>query len=202
MFQHATPEETPKQKLFIVISSDKGLCGGVHTSVTKATRRALSGVATPTSAEDAPPIPAASPESPIMVIGDKSKAQLSRALGKNLVLSFNQIGKDVPTFADATGVADLVVKSGVKYDSVNIVYNKFVSALSYEPAVYEVLNEEGLKEAREFIFRSSAIPPCIQSFQFHYTTRTCSVTKACFFPSSTSGLQGVRDGRRRNQGSC
>jgi F-type H+-transporting ATPase subunit gamma len=79
-----------------------------------------------------------------MVVGDKSKAQLSRALGKNLVMSFNQIGRDIPTFADAAGVADLISQSGVEYDSVSIVYNKFVSALSYEPAVMEVRPENAI----------------------------------------------------------
>ena len=92
-------------------------------------------------------------DTPIMVIGDKSKAQLSRALGGNLVLTFNQIGRDIPTFADAAGVADLITKSGVKYDEVNIVYNKFVSAISYEPAVMKVTNEESLKDAREYTKR-------------------------------------------------
>ena len=82
-----------------------------------------------------------------MIVGDKSKAQLSRTLASNFALTFNQIGRDIPTFADAAGVADLVVKSGIKYDAIAIVYNKFVSALSYEPAVMEVLNEEVLKEA-------------------------------------------------------
>lgn len=86
-----------------------------------------------------------------MVIGDKSKAQLSRMLGNNLVLTFNQIGRDIPTFADATGVADLIVKSGVEYDAIRIVYNKFVSAISYEATEMEVLNENGLKEAREWL---------------------------------------------------
>jgi len=44
-------------------------------------------------------------------------------------------------------VADLVIKSGIKYDSVVIVYNKFVSAILYEPAVMEVKGEEALKES-------------------------------------------------------
>jgi F-type H+-transporting ATPase subunit gamma len=82
-----------------------------------------------------------------MVIGDKSKAQLIRAAPNNIRLSFNQIGRDVPTFADAAGVADLIAKSGVKYDSVVLVYNKFVSAISYEAAVMEVKGEEGLRES-------------------------------------------------------
>ena len=84
-----------------------------------------------------------------MVIGDKSKVQLARKMGKNLALTFNQIGRDIPTFADAAGVADLIVKSGVEYDSIAIVYNKFVSAVSYEPAIVEVANENTFKESRK-----------------------------------------------------
>ena len=136
VFKNAEAEDAGKKKLFLVISSDKGLCGGIHSAVTKATRRAFKEGEVES-------------DTPIMVIGDKSKAQLSRALGGNLVLTFNQIGRDIPTFADAAGVADLITKSGVKYDEVNIVYNKFVSAISYEPAVMKVTNEESLKDARE-----------------------------------------------------
>lgn len=108
--------------------------------MTKATRRAFTeegGVA-----ED----------SPVMVIGDKSKAQLSRLLPKNLVMSFNQIGRDIPTFSDAAGVADLILTSGVTYDKIAIVYNKFVSAISYEPAIIEVEPEALLKESRTFSY--------------------------------------------------
>ena len=87
-----------------------------------------------------------------MVIGDKSKAQLSRAIPQNLALSFNQIGRDIPNFADAAGVADLILTSKAQYDGIAIVYNRFVSALSYEPAVVEVANEETLKESRAVFF--------------------------------------------------
>ncbi|KAH8080711.1 ATP synthase F1 gamma [Cristinia sonorae] len=139
VFEH-TPSETPaKRKLFVVVSSDKGLCGGIHSSVTKQTRRVFAD-------KDS----VVEKDSPIMVIGDKSKAQLSRALPGNLVMSFNQIGRDIPTFADAAGVADLIISSGVEYDSVAIVYNKFVSAISYESAIIEVDTEKALQEAPGF----------------------------------------------------
>lgn len=84
-----------------------------------------------------------------MIIGDKSKGQLSRVLPKNIALTFNQIGRDIPTFADAAGVADLIIKSDVKYDSIAIVHNKFVSNISYESTVKEVQNETMLRESRE-----------------------------------------------------
>jgi len=138
IFQNTQPEEAPKRKLFVVISSDKGLCGGIHSSVSKATRRSIA------TGENG-----GSTDSPVVVIGDKSKAQLSRALPSNLAITFNQIGRDIPTFADAAGVADLIVKAGIKYDAIAIVYNKFISALSYESTVVEVPNEEVLKEAGE-----------------------------------------------------
>jgi F-type H+-transporting ATPase subunit gamma len=107
IFQNATPTEPLKRKLFVVLSSDKGLCGGVHSHLSKLVRRTI---ADPDSNVD--------PDSPIVIIGDKAKAQLSRALPNNIVLTINQIGKDVPTFGDATAVADLILENGVKYDSV------------------------------------------------------------------------------------
>ena len=84
-----------------------------------------------------------------MVVGDKSKAQLTRTIGQNFALTFNQIGRDIPTFADAASVADLIVQSGIKYDSVVIVYNKFVSAISYEAAAIQVKGVEALKGSSE-----------------------------------------------------
>ncbi|KAJ7504559.1 ATPase, F1 complex, gamma subunit domain-containing protein [Mycena galericulata] len=150
VFANSTSPSTTSNKLFIVISSDKGLCGGIHSSVTKATRRAFAGSAeSPFLNEESKPVEVDS-ASPIMIIGDKSKAQLLRTMSANMRMTFNQIGRDVPTFADAAGVADLVIKSGVPYDSVVVVYNKFLSAISYEPAAIEVRGEAGLKESEGF----------------------------------------------------
>ncbi|KAF8625074.1 hypothetical protein AX15_005556 [Amanita polypyramis BW_CC] len=148
VFQHSPSDKPSSNKLFLVMSSDKGLCGGIHSSVSKATRRALTNdPETPLAGRDDANV---DPESPVMIIGDKSKGQLSRAVPNNLRLTFNQIGRDIPTFADAAGVADLIIKSGVKYDSVVIVYNQFVSAISYQPAILEVKGEEALKESGGF----------------------------------------------------
>jgi F-type H+-transporting ATPase subunit gamma len=161
VFKHSDSDKPAPNKLFIVVSSDKGLCGGIHSSLSKTTRKAIANA--PDSLIDAKdPV---DPESPVMVIGDKSKAQLSRAVPKNLQLTFNQIGRDIPTFADAAGVADLIIKSGVKYDSIVLVYNKFVSAISYEAATVVVKGEEALKESGMCFFPSgSSFPNSYFSF--------------------------------------
>ena len=104
--------ESGKKTLWIVVSSDRGLCGGIHSSVSKTARRTLMG-------EEGE-----KPTSPVVVLGDKPKQQLSRAIPNNLVLSFNQIGRAVPTFLDACAIADQIDQLKLEYDSVKIVYNK------------------------------------------------------------------------------
>ena len=104
--------------LWIVSSSDRGLCGGIHSSVTKKFRKDTH------AGQDS-----TVNETPLIILGDKSKAQLTRAAPKAIVLSFNQIGKAVPTFGDACAIASLIEDSGVQFDKVNLVYNKVISAV-------------------------------------------------------------------------
>jgi F-type H+-transporting ATPase subunit gamma len=132
------------RELFIVVSSDKGLCGGIHSSVTKKTKSTFAKMSP--SAGDAN-----NPEGPaIVVLGDKSKAQLSRALPKNVELSFNQVGKNVPTFAEAAAIADTIIKSGIKFDKVTIVYNRYATAISFEADLMEAFSENALRNSPSF----------------------------------------------------
>lgn len=131
------PEEN-KKTLIVVCSSDKGLCGGVHSGLTKATRRIVE----------------ETPDSDIAVIGEKSKAQLARSNGRQIVLSFAGIGKDVPTFADAQAIADQIVSLPTDYASIKILYNRFLNAQSYEPTPVEAYSEEAIANSRQ-----SSSPP-------------------------------------------
>ena len=47
----------------------------------------------------------------------------SCALPQNLALTFNQIGHDIPTFADAAAIAGLIFKPGAEHDNIVIEYN-------------------------------------------------------------------------------
>ena len=125
-------EDENKKTLFIICSSDKGLCGGIHSGLSKATRRMLE----------------KKPNADLVVIGEKSKAQLSRSSGKNVVLSFAGVGKDVPTFADAQAIADQVSLLPGDYGDVQIIYNKFINAQSYEATPIEAFSEEAIANSR------------------------------------------------------
>ena len=124
--------ETPKT-LLVICSSDKGLCGGVHSGLSRAARRLMA---------DHPG------DYDLVVVGDKSKAQMSRSNPKNLVLTFNGVGKDVPTFADASAIADQICLLPSEYSSIKIMYNQFLNAQSYSPVTIEAYSEEAFKESR------------------------------------------------------
>jgi F-type H+-transporting ATPase subunit gamma len=121
-----------KKTLFVVASSDKGLCGGIHSGLSKATRRML----------------AENPNADLIVLGDKAKAQLSRSSAQNIVLSFSNVCKDIPTFADAQAIADQIALLPTDYASVKIVYNRFINAQSYEPTTIEAYSEEAITQSR------------------------------------------------------
>src|SRR5205814_8050326 len=86
----------------------------------------------------------------LVVIGDKSKSQLSRVMPDKFILSFNQIGKDVPTFTDAQTVADQIFAAGVDFDRVEIIYNKYISMVAYEASTVTVYSEDIFEKSPQF----------------------------------------------------
>lgn len=136
LFKNAETKQGDGKTLFIVASSDKGLCGGVHSQLSKATRRAMAASGDNTA--------------DIVILGDKCKAQLQRQTPENIIMSFNQVGKEVPTFQDAQAIADLIIKNGKEYEKIEVIYNKYVSGISYEPDTIHAFSQDAFKNSPNF----------------------------------------------------
>ncbi|OQN99477.1 hypothetical protein B0A48_14455 [Cryoendolithus antarcticus] len=126
-----------KKSLLIVCSSDKGLCGGIHSGLTRRVRKMLNEGEVKGDID-------------LVIAGEKCKAQLGRSNAKQIVLSFQGVGKDVPTFSDASAIADQVTLLPTEYSSIKILYNKFINAQSYEATIIEAFSEEAIKESANF----------------------------------------------------
>lgn len=126
-------EGEDKKTLLVVCSSDKGLCGGIHSGMSRHIRRLYA-------------------ENPgkydLVILGEKCKAQLSRTQSKDIRLTFSGVGKDVPTFAEAQAIADQVVLLPQDYAEVKVIYNKFINAQSYEASEIEAFSEEAIQASR------------------------------------------------------
>ncbi|NP_001165822.1 ATP synthase subunit gamma, mitochondrial isoform X1 [Nasonia vitripennis] len=152
------PEGEPK-KLMIAVTSDRGLCGAVHTGVSRNIRDAL--LANPADREN----------TKIVCIGEKSRAILQRLFAKNILFVASEMGRKPPTFNDAAKVAIEVMNSGYTYGSGKIIYNRFRSVVSYvidqlplfdkgsvvsapKLSVYDSLDEEVIQSYLEFSLAS------------------------------------------------
>ncbi|KXL41309.1 hypothetical protein M433DRAFT_98987 [Acidomyces richmondensis BFW] len=129
-------EGEQKKTLLVVCSSDKGLCGGIHSGLSRAVRKLFS-EKDPNNYD-------------LVVIGEKCKSQLSRSSPKQIIMSFAGVGRDVPTFADAQAIADQISLLPTDYASINIMYNKFNNAQSYEPTQVEAFSEEAIAASPNF----------------------------------------------------
>ena len=131
-------EGAAKKTLLIICSSDKGLCGGVHSGLSRYVRRMYN------------ELPAGSAGFDLAIIGEKCKSQLSRTMANDIVLNFAGVGKDIPTFADAQAIADQISQLEGDYASVQIIYNKFINATSYEPTPVEAFSSEAIAASPNF----------------------------------------------------
>lgn len=120
--------------LYIVCSSDKGLCGGIHSQLTRVTRELVE----------------KNPEGHVVILGDKAKMQLTRYIPRNIIMSFTQIGKDIPTFYDAQMISNAIIQSNREFDKADIIYNSFKSTLSYLPAIKTIYSENFLKDSKNY----------------------------------------------------
>ncbi|XP_075713580.1 ATP synthase F(1) complex subunit gamma, mitochondrial isoform X1 [Rhinoderma darwinii] len=132
-----TPEDK-KKHLIIGVSSDRGLCGAIHTSVAKAIKHEISSLSS------------SGKEVKVVGIGDKLRGILQRSHGSHFLLTFKEVGRKPPTFGDASVIASELLNSGYEFDQGSVVFNRFRSVISYKTdekpffSLDTVANSEGI----------------------------------------------------------
>jgi len=121
--------------LSIAVSSDRGLCGGIHSSVSKVVKK---------QCRD-------NTETSVVVLGDKAKPQIAREAKNAIKLTFSQVAKNTPTFTEAAVIGNAILKSGIEFNAAQIVYNKFKSVIAFETTTIPVFSEKSIEESRKCI---------------------------------------------------
>lgn len=115
-------EELEGQKnVFVVITSDRGLCGGINSGIAKNVRKQFA--------------EASKEDSQLFVLGDKGRAQLRRDFSDIIRGSATEAYVNTPTFTVASAIAEAVVGSGAENEKIHVIFNKFVSAIAYQPSI-------------------------------------------------------------------
>lgn len=131
--------------LIVVMSSDRGLCGGFNGSIIRAVKKRID------------ELTGQGKTVKLIAVGRKGVSLLRREHRDKLVHGFEELVKPYPAFDQADAVVDKVVEmfEAGEFDVCTLYYNKFVSALTQEVTPLQLIpfassNEaEGEEEASD-----------------------------------------------------
>eukprot|EP00043_Microstomoeca_roanoka_P000244 m.27259 g.27259 ORF g.27259 m.27259 type:complete len:296 (+) comp10208_c0_seq1:135-1022(+) len=174
-------EEKPAKRMIVAVSSDRGLCGGIHSGLAKTIRNQVADY------EDS--------DFQIATVGDKPRGILSRTHAKRIHLSGNEVGRLPPTFGDASFFAQELLSTGYEPDTVDIYFNQFKSAVSFAVAslqvpsvsaiegkpeldVYDDVDSETLRSYQEFMLASNLFYALVEGQAAEQSSRMTAMENA------------------------
>lgn len=127
-FQHVYLQEREVKKVgYIVVSTDRGLCGGLNVNLFKAV------------AKQAEELEAKGVKTQVCAIGSKGTG-FFKARGFDVVASITHVGEQ-PSVADLIGGVKVMIDDfeAGKIDQLHVVYNEFVNTMVQKPRIDQLL---------------------------------------------------------------
>ena len=143
--------------LIVVVTSDRGLCGGFNSSISRESRRHIRD------------LKAESKNVKILCVGRKGRDQLKLEFGDAILDTYEGIGKTGIKFDEAQGISGKIIEmfDAGKFDICTIIYNRFVSVISQEVTSSQIipvrLPEDDVAKAKN---ESSGDASVTASFEF------------------------------------
>ncbi len=115
--------------MLVVITSDRGLCGGFNGSIVRLARQKVRELT-----KDGKTVK-------IVCVGRKATAALKRDQGDKIVHTFEGLGRKRLTFSEAAQVSDYVLDALARgeFDVCSLVYNEFKSVISQVPSTQQII---------------------------------------------------------------
>lgn len=126
--------EWPSKNLIVAVSSDKGLCGGINSFISRNLRTIKADLEGSGKSMD------------LVVWGEKGRSQLRRVAGDSIVSAATD-AEYPATFATVGCVASEVASLAPDYDGVHIIFNKFESAIAYTTSMQSLISLSGEGDA-------------------------------------------------------
>lgn len=123
--------------LMVVMSSDRGLCGGFNANLLRAVRAEIRALENSGKTVK------------ILCVGRKSRDSLKRDFGNKIMDAIMGVGgKSVPSFDEARRVADTILNGfdHGQYDRVVMMFNEFKSVLTQKPTTQQIVPFSGASE--------------------------------------------------------
>jgi len=114
------PADLPQNNLILALTSDRGLCGGINSTISRSVRSLVGSMTQ------------AGKEVHIVVVGEKGRSQIRRQFRDKMESTITDLHLPL-NFETSTLVTQEVLLN--QFDAVHVVYNHFKSAISYVPSI-------------------------------------------------------------------
>lgn len=178
-FNPKDADKKPTSQLYIGISSDRGLCGAINSSISRGVRDSIleqqeNGVE----------------EVKIMFIGEKAKQGLERQFGAHFQTSISEISKFRPcTFKQCAEVTDYWLEE--KVDVTSVFYQKFVSMIAYTTTEDKYWSYDAIKDDIANEYANYEIEGDSDTLENLHQFRQC-VRLFCYFAENETSTLSAR----------
>jgi F-type H+-transporting ATPase subunit gamma len=161
-YHHPYMETRPiKRAGYIVVSTDRGLCGGLNSNLLKATVKAIKKQVD------------AGIEVDLCLIGNKAMAFFKR-IGGNIVAHKSDLG-DAPNVTDIIGVVKTMLDEYLegRIDALYLCSNEFISTMRQEPRIQQILPLEAsdntdIQHHWDYIYEPDNAPELLDTLLTRY----------------------------------
>jgi len=147
-----TQDEKKPNHLIIALTSDRGLCGSVHSNIIRAIKAAI-------------PNKPAGTDIKMIAIGDKARNILARFFKDKLLMHFVDIGKRPPVFDDGSIVALEILKCPYEFDFGELYFNVFKSVVAYRTTIQPIFTPQAVSQGNKLSLYDSVDEEVLRSYR-------------------------------------
>lgn len=177
--------EGSTKELYLAVTSDRGLCGALHTTICREVEAEMAA----SSAE----------EIALVTYGDKGRAYFASRGTENMLLEFKEAGRNDPSFEDASFMAQEIQASGFEFESGIIKFNHFASAMKQVPTNATMHSLSSLSKADLSIYDSVDDQVLSDYAEFNMTALIFALIKENFVAEQGARMVSM-DGASKNAG--
>jgi len=171
--------------LFMAITSDRGLCGALHTTICREIEAEM-------NESDAS-------EKKLVTYGDKGRVYFNSKGPQNMMLEFKEAGRNDPSFEDASFIAQEIQAAGFDFDQGIIKFNHYASAMKQVPTNVPLHSHASLAKADLSVYDSVDDQVLGDYAQFNMTALIFALIKENYVSEQGARMVAM-DGASKNAG--
>merc|ERR1712212_830181 len=136
----ADSTEGAEKELYVAVTSDRGLCGALHTTICREIEAEMAA----STAEN----------KRLITYGDKGRTYFQSKGPEPMLMEFKEAGRNDPSFEDASFMAQEIQASGFEFEAGIIKFNHFASAMKQVPTNATMHSVDSLQQADLSVYDS------------------------------------------------